>query len=443
MQWCLILEEYSPELNYIKGEKNVVADALSRLRLTEHKVLHHDAHFLSELFATDLGELPTEAFPLHYKALCYHQQQDKKLLHALDGNPAFHLKTFHGGGKKRTLICYKDKIVVPDSQQKRVVNWYHHQLCHPGINRTEETIKQHFWWQSLRDDVQSICSRCNVCQVTKKSTKHYGHLPEKEAEAQPWDKLCVDLVGPYIIKRKAKQPLTLWCLTMIDPATGWFEMCEIKNKEAATIANLVEQTWLSRYPWPTQIVFDKGGEFMAEFAQMTNDYGIKRRGTTTRNPQANAILERIHQTIGNIIRTFGIQDLDVDETNPFAAVLSAAMFAVRSTYHTTLQATPAQLVFGRDSILNIAFEANWKFIQENKQKLIHKNNQRENAKRIPHTYQVGDKVLFSTKTMSKFGQDPWEGPYHIRKVNNNGTVCLQMGSVTDTVNIRLIKPFHQ
>ena len=29
--WCLILEEYGPEIIYIKGEDNIVADAMSRL----------------------------------------------------------------------------------------------------------------------------------------------------------------------------------------------------------------------------------------------------------------------------------------------------------------------------------------------------------------------------------------------------------------------------
>ena len=31
MRWRLLLEEYGPEIVYIKGPKNVVADALSRL----------------------------------------------------------------------------------------------------------------------------------------------------------------------------------------------------------------------------------------------------------------------------------------------------------------------------------------------------------------------------------------------------------------------------
>ena len=65
--------------------------------------------------------------------------------------------------------------------------------------------------------------------------------------------------------------LKLWCVTMIDPATGWFEIKEIKDKYAYTIANIVEQIWLTRYPWPQVITFDRGTEFMAEFAEMVSN----------------------------------------------------------------------------------------------------------------------------------------------------------------------------
>ena len=76
-------------------------------------------------------------------------------------------------------------------------------------------------------------------------------------------------------------------------------------------------------------------------------------------------------------------------------------------------------------------------------KLSKKNNERENAKRIRHTYSVGDKVLYAIDTKSKYGEDPWKGPFKIRKVYDNGTVRLQMGAVTDTVNIRLLKPYRE
>ena len=119
--------------------------------------------------------------------------------------------------------------------------------------------------------VERTIKKCPQCQKCKRSSKKYGHLPEKEAEIIPWDKLCVDLIGPYHLipkGKKTKKPLILWAITMIDPATGWFEMREIKTKSADVISNIVEQAWLTRYPWPTQITYDKGTEFMAEFANM-------------------------------------------------------------------------------------------------------------------------------------------------------------------------------
>ena len=79
---------------------------------------------------------------------------------------------------------------------------------------------------------------------------------------------------------------------MIDPATGWFEMAQIPSKMAAEIADITEKTWFTRYPLPQRIVFDRGTKLMAEFSNMCqNDYGLKRKPITTRNPQSNAIIE--------------------------------------------------------------------------------------------------------------------------------------------------------
>jgi transposase InsO family protein len=156
---------------------------------------------------------------------------------------------------------------------------------------------------------------------------------------------------------------------MIDPATGWFEMREIPNKEAFTIASLVEQTWLTRYPWPNQVTFDRGKEFMREFARIVKKrLRHKIKPTTTRNPQANSIIERIHQTIQNIICSFQIGQIEIDKQDPWNGVLAAIMFATRATSDSNT--ISAQLVFGRDAILNIKFDANWELIRERKQRII-------------------------------------------------------------------------
>jgi transposase InsO family protein len=73
----------------------------------------------------------------------------------------------------------------------------------------------------------------------------------------------------------------------------------------------VKQEWFSRYPWPTQITYERFtcSEFIGKDFQsmIKNDYGIKGKPITVRNPQANAIVERVHQVIGNIIRTLELE----------------------------------------------------------------------------------------------------------------------------------------
>jgi len=229
---------------------------------------------------------------------------------------------------------------------------------------------------------------------------------------------------------------------MIDPATGWFEICQINDKKAITVANITEQEWFCRYPWPTIVTYDRGGEFIGEdFQAMIKQFGVKKKPITTRNPQANAIVERVHQVIGNMIRTFELEDNYLDEDDPWKGILAATAFAVCSMYHTTLQKTLEQLVFSRDMICNIEHEAHWEYIRQHKQALIKKKNQYENAKQIPYTYQVGDKVMVKKGTENKCEQ-PYAGPYPILKVNANGTVQLQMSAVADNVNIHRIEPFR-
>ena len=122
-------------------------------------------------------------------------------------------------------------------------------------------------WPGLTQDVEHLCSTCQVCQLTKKERKKYGLLPPKVAESDPWVMVCVDLVGPFAIKTPSKTH-SLLALTMIDPATGWFEIIKATNKSASFIQDFLHNTWLARYPCPQFIVFDNGGEFKYEFKQM-------------------------------------------------------------------------------------------------------------------------------------------------------------------------------
>ena len=147
-----------------------------------------------------------------------------------------------------------------------------------------------------------------------------------------------------------------------------------------------------------------------------------------------------------MIRTLEIKDKrDLDPHYGWTGILSAVRHAIRSTVHTTTRATPTQLVFGRDALLNVSFEANWQYIRDRKQKLITQNNVRENATRLEHTYSIGDRVMVKQDPNRKHGRDMFRGPYTVTRVNDNGTVWLTRvtpagGAVSETWNIRNVEP---
>jgi hypothetical protein len=111
-----------------------------------------------------------------------------------------------------------------------------------------------------------------------------------------------------------------------------------------------------------------------------------------------------------MLRSFELKNRDLNAHDPWRPFLSTVSWAIHSTYHTTLQATPGQLVFGRDMILPIQFQANWARIAQQKQDNVTRNNAKENAKRIAHVYTVGDKVLVSKPGILPKMTTPCKGP---------------------------------
>ena len=80
-----------------------------------------------------------------------------------------------------------------------------------------------------------------------------------------------------------------------------------------------------------------------------------------------------------MIITFDIQQMNLDNENPWEGILLSTILAIWSTMHNKTQHTPSQLVFGSDVILNINQEANWQLIKQLKQALINKINQKQNV----------------------------------------------------------------
>ncbi len=469
-RWRMLVEEYDVEFVHIKGVDNVVADGLSRLDadydtevdtteitqdeqglfsaycmarlegLDDEQYSFNnkpDVYDMAEAFILESEETETD-FPIHPPLIKKYQDTDKKLKLLFQRTKGKDFSTTKVENVE--LITFQGKIYMPEELQSRVVAWYHEYLAHPGEKRTEETIHQWFNWTGLRRDVRAFCKTCKKCQLSKKARRKYGHLQEKEAESDPWTQVHIDLVGPWAVQTPSGTRY-LSALTCIDPATGWFEMIEIPDKTAESIMEAFNDIWLCRYPRPQMVRFDNGNEFKAEFMQMCRNYGLKGKPTSTYNPQSNGIIERIHLVIGNMLRTFEDDNSDLPSIMPFRSFISAAAWAIRSTYHTTLQATPGQLVFGRDMLLSIPFRADWARIKLRKQGLINKGVLRENASRIQHEYKVNDLVLLDKPGILRKSTQPRTGPHTVTKIYKNSTVQIKRGAISERVTLRRLTPY--
>ena len=331
IRWRLLIEEFAPTFLHIAGEKNVVADALSRLDANFEKVLSNQPIKNEEIAATFISVKDTEEYeyPLSGKVIQKCQQADKSLRTKRRAQRGLYgYKTL----ENVKVITYKNKIYIPEALQLRVIEWYHEYLCHPGETRTEETIRRTMTWPNLREQVRSFCKTCKQCQKCKKIRKQYGHLPAKKyINLLPWQRVDVDCIGPYTVRIPGKK-YELRAMTMIDPATRWFEVVQIISPTAKECMEAFNNTWLCRYPRPTYVGYDNGSEWKQVFKEMCKNYGISPKTSTEYNPQSNSTIERVHLTLGNMLRAFELEEQELNENDPWSSFLGATSFAIRSTF---------------------------------------------------------------------------------------------------------------
>ena len=134
------------------------------------------------------------------------------------------------------------------------------------------------------------------------------------------------------------------------------EIISINNKSSGRISRSFENNWLARYPRPSRCIHDNGGEFTgAAFLHMLHVNGIKDVTTTVKNPQANAICERLHQSMSNTLWTMlhAYPPNTIDQTNDIMdTCFATAAYASKVAIHCTLNMSPGALVFRRYMILN-------------------------------------------------------------------------------------------
>jgi len=366
LRWRMAIEEYLPTLHWIPSVKNPVADLLSHHpTISMASEDETDENFDASALQHGTINLAREyTVPLNLQEIYKAQLKDPTIKKFQREAPESLGRIFDNTGDRTgphhalTIIdpiLKEHRILVPKTQQQRLLHWYHHMLMHPGEDRLFNTLHQHFTWPKMRQTIQHYVKTCPNCQKGKRGLRGYGEIPLKDVETQPWKDMCVDLSGPWSATVNKKQ-VTFHALTMIDPFTSWVEIIPIYTKEAPYIRDLILHEWLRRYPRPSRIIFDQGGEFDNTWLYaLCRRWNIRPEPITVRNPRANAIVERLHRIMGDMLRCALSRRHIKDD--PVKDLLSAAAYGIRATVHGTTKFTPGQLVFSKDMILRTHIQA--------------------------------------------------------------------------------------
>jgi hypothetical protein len=150
----------------------------------------------------------------------------------------------------------------------------------------------------------------------------------------------------------------------------------------------------------------------------------------------------MHAVFTNMLCTAKLDMAELVNASDINIFLADVAWAICSTYHTVLKASPGAGIFGCDMLIDIPFIADWKTIGENRQKLTDHNTDQENEGRIEYDYKVGEKILVQNQGIIRKAQSLWQkDPWTITTVHTNRNIMVQCRNKEEQENIRRVKPF--
>jgi hypothetical protein len=85
------------------------------------------------------------------------------------------------------------------------------------------------------------------------------HLSPKTIISNPWECLCVGLIGPYTLKGKDNLQIDFMVLTKIDPDSSWFEIMKLP-----IVTRLRRHTVNCKELLTANKIFDKSSDCIAK-----------------------------------------------------------------------------------------------------------------------------------------------------------------------------------
>ena len=391
--WAVDLEGYRLKFEYIKGIKNTLADAMSRLVdilpdaellpepegfefgelvVNEVDVVSLDSRLvIDEVAVVILDEVDVEKLtegwpevkkteetePIEETKIRWYmtdpeivklQRQDKfcqKLLTEIQNRKRKSRDCYFmsRGLLHKYVTDYKQRfeaLVVPLTLSKLILKLAHDELGHNGTARTYAMVKRMFYWKGLKKDVELYIKSCPTCQEYTINAVRYtpGQFEIPEA---PMDFISMDLIGEF---RMGSIKGNRFALTVICMLTGYTWCIPIPDKSAKTVVFAYIKEVYNHFGGSRKILSDNGTEFKNKLfeivaGELEIDYKVY---SPPYHPPSNGRIEGFHSFLKACLSKHIKDPMEWDEIVPFVCSVYNALPNEHS------REAPFFLMFGRD-----------------------------------------------------------------------------------------------
>ena len=388
------IAQFTSDLRYVKGEKNVVADCLSRITASvfeEHEAINFLEMAAAQQHDPIIDHIQTSknSLKLKYKPL---PSQDVSILGDMST------------GEFRPL--------VPEAFRRKVFDSFH-SLSHPEIKGTQKLISRRYTWPGIKADVKQWCLSCLACQQSKVQRHTVSPLQAFVPPSQKFQYIHIDIVGPLPTSCDHK-----YLLTIVDRFSRWFEALPLRDISAKSCADAFVLHFVARYGAPSTLTADRGRQFISGlWRDLAKFLGCELINTTSYNPKANGIVERYHRVLKASIKA-------QKQPSDWYSNLGWILLGLRTTIRNDMDFSPAEMLYGSSLRIPGEFlspqkeQSHIEYVQQ-LQSFVQTLKPTPIRKHPPRSVYVDRKLstcshVFVRHDADKIGlQRPYDGPYKV------------------------------
>ena len=320
-----------------------------------------------------------------------------------------------------------------------------HSATHLGGQALWKLFRDRYDYKAGRRLCLEVAQSCPQCQMGS----DYGHRQKTTGAIQsrgPWDTLSVDIVGPLPADQTGIPHRVCGCYsrhTILVPSS---------NHTASTVSEALLRHVVPYFGTPRRLLSDQGREFVGDvWGKLMHSLGIQRVLTSPYHPEGNAINERSHRTLNNMLRA---RLLEGTSSKAWVEKVPGLMLTLNAMSHEPLGFSASMVVTGREPTLpsdvqhdahaspSVDDPTDYVEVLAQRLKLTHEHMAAPPPPVVVNPYQEGSLIYTMTTLPERSNKltPRWKGPFRVRRIPNDYQVVYEDGAMWRTVHVNHTKP---